>query len=237
MRRINILSGFFVFAALLITVNVNAQYQVQGSEEFINKMKMKYGGNALNKLTYADIKGSPYLFPYFKPATIFTNNNEVVNYPIRYDLYANEMEIKNESGIYSIVQPEFIKLITTDSMKLIFSSYTNSSGKAESVNRSYFILKSEGKCRFLIKKELRLQEPEKPKLYQDAKPAEFLFLKDTYYFKIGDNAATRITNKNDVLTVMADKASQVGVFIKEKRINLNRSEDLQKLAEFYNDLP
>lgn len=236
MKRISVLSSCIVFVNLMITFNVQAQYQVEGSEEFINKTKMKYGGNALNRVSYEAIKGSPYIFPGFKPATIITQKDEVIKFPVRYDLYANEMEVKNNSGIYSIAHPEIIKMITTDSIKLIHSGYINSSDHAESGKHSYFILQTEGKCRFLIKKELRLQDPEKPKLYQDAKPAEFIFLKDTYYFKIGETDAVRINGKSDALEVMADKESQVGTFIKENRINLNKAEDLQQLAEYYNNL-
>ncbi|MGE5421268.1 MAG: hypothetical protein ACM3UT_13860 [Chloroflexota bacterium] len=202
----------------------------------MNKMRMKVGGNVLDKVNYEDIKGSPYLFPDFKPATIITYSDEAVKIPVRYDLYINEMEVKNEARIYSIAQPEIIKMIITDSIKFIYSGFTNSSGRDGPVNHSYFILRSDGKCRFLIKKEIRLQDPEKPKLYQDAKPAEFIFLKDFYYFKIGENDAVRISNKSDALAVLADKESQVGIFIKQNRINMNKVEDLQKLAEYYNSL-
>lgn len=236
LKRNNVLSAGIVFFNLLITLNTQAQYQVPGSEDLLNKMRMKVGGNVLNNVKYDEIKGSPYIFPAFKQATIITQKGENVKLPVRYDLYANEMEVKNESGIYSIAQPEIIKLIITDSIKLIYSSYKNASGQDESRKHSYFILRSDGKCMFLIKKELRLQDSEKPKLYQDAKPAEFIFLKDSYFFKIGDNDAVRINNKNDALEIMADKESQIGAFIKENRINPGKAEDLEKLTEYYNSL-
>jgi hypothetical protein len=236
MKKINVISASIVFVNLFLTSNTQAQYQVLGSEELMNKMRMKVGGNVLDKVPYKDIKGSPYIFPGFKPATIITHKDEAVMIPVRYDLYANEMEVKNESGIYSIAQPEIIKMIITDSLKFIHCGFTNSSEAVGARKYSYFILRSEGKCSLLIKKEIRLQDPEKPKLYQDARPAEFVFLKDSYYFKIGENAAVRINNKADALAVMADKESQAGIFIKENRINLNKIEDLQKLTEYYNSL-
>lgn len=232
----SIVTTSIVFVSLFFTLNTQAQYQVLGSDELMIKMRMKIGGNVLDKVTYKDIKGSPYLFPGFKPATIITHKDEAIVIPVRYDLYANEMEVKNESGIYAIAQPEIIKMIITDSLKFIYCGFINSSEAVDAGKYSYFILRSQGKCSLLIKKGIRLQDPEKPKLYQDARPAEFVFLRDSYYLKMGENAAVRINNKADVLAVMADKESQAGTFIKENRINLNKVEDLQKLTEYYNSL-
>lgn len=236
LKKIYVIPVSILIANLCLILKVQAQYQVLGSEELMNKMRMKTGGNVLNKVTYEDIKGSPYIFPSFTPASIITYDDKVASLPLRYDLYTGEMEVMNDARIYLVAQPKIIRMIITDSLKFIYCGFRNSSAQDEALKYSYFILKTEGKCSLLIRKNLRLQEPEKPGLYKDAKPAEFILLNDSFYFKTGENDAVKITNKKDALTVMSDKGSQVSIFIKENRINLNKIEDLQKLTEYYNSL-
>ena len=84
--------------------------------------------------------------------------------------------------------------------------YLNSPKDDAPAKSSYFILKTEGKCTLLVKKNIRVQDAELPTLYQEAKPAKFVPTADTYFLKNDGSSAVRIKNNKDLLSVLADKS-------------------------------
>ncbi len=87
----------------------------------------------------------------------------------------------------------------------------------------------------LIKKNIRIQDAELPKLYQDAKPAKFIHTGDTYYLKPENKTAVRIDNKKDLLSILADKKDEITSFINSNKLGVKEVDDLAKIISFYNN--
>lgn len=215
--------------------NAKAQIQVPGSAELLSKLRLNEGTKGMKTVMYAEINGSPFIFRNFTSATIITENDEEIIIPVRYDIYANEMHLNIQNHVFAL-RPEIIKIITTDSLDFIYSGFSKSGYLNNAKDYSYFIVQTNGKCKLLVKKELRIQDAESPKLYQEAKPAKFIHLKDSYFLKNGKNDAIRIMNKNDVLSVMNDKKEDIRYFMDRNKTNLKKIEDIQKLVSYYNSL-
>jgi hypothetical protein len=228
-----------VFLILLLNLNtmiLKSQMIVPGSESLLAKLRLNEGIKGIENVMYSEIKGNPFIFKDFRKGILETEEGEKFTVYIRYDIYADEMHIKNDNLIYAIIRPEKIKSIETDSIKFIYSAYSKHPGSAKSAGKSYFIVQAEGKCLLLQNKHLRIQDAEPPKLLQDAKPAVFVHRKDTYYLKKENNNAVLVRNEKDVLSVLTDKKEELNTYLNSKKISMKKAEDLVSLVNYYNGL-
>lgn len=190
----------------------------------------------MNDVEYTAIQGDPFIFKNFKIGSLTAFNGEKFNVEVRYDMYANEMHVKNKDEIFAIIHPEKVKLIEADDIKFIYSQYTKGPGENSNGDSSYFILSVDGKCKLLVKKNVRIQDAEPPKLYQEAKPAKFVATNDIYYLKINENDAIKIKNEKELMTILADKAGELKTYIKTNHLGVSKVEDLGKIVTYYNSL-
>jgi hypothetical protein len=213
-----------------------SQMAISGSEVMLDKLRLNKGIKGMNDVEYSAIQGEPFIFRNFKIGSLIASNGEKFNIEVRYDMYANEMHIKNKDEIFAIIHPEKVKLIEADDIKFIYSQYAKGPGENSNGDSSYFILSTDGKCKLLVKKNVRIQEAEPPKLYQEAKPAKFVATTDLYYLKINENDAIKIKNEKELLIVLADKESEIKIFIKTNHLGVSKIEDLSKIVSYYNSL-
>lgn len=221
-----ILTGFSSFGQII----------VPGSEEVLAKMRLNRSMEGDTEITYANIKGNPYMFRDFKPGKLILRSGEEFNLAFRYDVYADQMHIKDKNAVYGLIHPEKIAQIVIDSVKFVYAEFENKGNEITASNGGYFILKTDGKCSLLVRKNIRVQDPELPKPYQPAKPAKFINTADTYYLKMQDKNAVKISSKDELLSVLADKKNEVNRFIKENRLKLKEEGDLSRLITYYNNL-
>lgn len=97
-------------------------------------------------------------------------------------------------------------------------------------------MKADGKCKLLVKKNIRLQESEPPKLYQDAKPPKFILTKDTYYLKLKDESAVKIRNEKELLSVLGDQKGELSKYISLNKLDIKDVEDMSRIVSYYNGL-
>ena len=224
-----------ILVSSLITVISLSQNMVPGSQALLDKLRLNDGIKGIQNLMYSDIAGNPFIFRDFHKATLIIGNNERFDVNVRYDIYADEMHLKDGNQVFAIIHPEKIKMIETDSIQFIHAWYSKSSGSGKPDGDSYFIVKRAGKCMLLIRKNIRLQEPEPPKILQDAKPAKFVHQNDTYYFKLEDQNAVQVKNKKDMLSVLNDKKADIEKYLNSNNPDLKKIEDLFGLVDFYNN--
>jgi hypothetical protein len=202
----------------------------------LDKLRLNKGLEGIPITLYQDIQGDPYIFRDFQKGTLYILPDHKLNVNVRYDMYADQMHLKDSNMIYGIIHPEKVQLIEAGNCKFIYSYYLNSPKDNESALRSYFILKTEGKCSLLVRKNIRVQDAELPTLYQAAKPAKFVITADSYFLKIGDRSAVKIKTKKELLTVLADKSEAVSSFISSNKLDVKEVEDLVKIVSYYNTL-
>ena len=229
----------FILSALLIiniSLTVQSQIIVPGSETLLDKLRLNKGVTGLKSALYDDIAGNPYIFKDFQKGKLIVNSGEEFDVNLRYDIFASEMHLKDKDEIYAIIHPEKVKLIEADSLKFIYSGYTKSPGEETPKEGSYFIVNTDGRCKLLVKKNIRIQDAEPPKLYQDAKPAKFILTDDTYYLKLEDKSAVRIRNKKELLSVLGDQKEALSSFISSNKLGIKDVEDMVRIVSYYNGL-
>jgi len=213
-----------------------AQIEVAGSAAILDKLRLNRGIEGKDNTFYEDIIGDPFIFKDFHEGTLYIEPEGKYNVNIRYDIYANQMHLKDSNMIYAIIHPGKVKLIEAGAYKFLYSVYGNSPDDTEPAHSSYFIIREEGKCMLLIKKSIRVQDAEPPKLYQEAKPPKFVATADTYFLKAEGKRAVRIRNKKDLLTVLADKYDAIDSYISSNKLGVKDIEELAKIVSYYNSL-
>jgi hypothetical protein len=213
-----------------------SQLPMVGSEQILDKLRLNKGIEGMNDIEYTSIQGDPFIFKNFAVGSLTAINGEKFSVEVRYDMYANEMHIKNKDEIFAIIHPEKVKLIEADKYKFIYSQYVKSAGEENNGDSSYFIMDVDGKCKLLIRKNMRIQDAEPAKLYQEAKPAKFVAKSDLYYIKLDDKSAVKIKNEKELIAVLADKSNELKSFIKTNHLSVGKVEDLNKIVSYYNSL-
>ena len=229
-------SVFFFCITFLSSFSAHSQYIVPGSESLLAKLRLNESIGGIKTETYDNITGDPYIYKDFHEGELVLKNGETYQLDLRYDIYGNQVHLKNNDNIYGIIHPEKIALIVIDTVSLLYCNYGNSPGNKSSRKGSYFILKNDGKCKLLIRKNMRIQDAEPPKVLQDAKPARFIHTMDTYYLKPEDNNAVPVRNEKDVISVLSDKKEAVTTFMNTNNTSINKIEDITALVDYYNSL-
>lgn len=213
-----------------------AQIPVLGTDEILEKLRLNREVEGNYNILYKDVQGDPYIFKDFHEGTMYVLPDKKFTVNIRYDIYADQMHLKDKEMVYAIIHPEKVKLIEVGSYKFIYSPYLKSPEDKDPEISSFFILQADGKCRLLIKKHIRVQDAETDKLYQEAKPPRFIATSDTYFLKLESKDAIRIKNKKDLLTVLADKSDAISQYISSNKLDVKEVADLEKIVLYYNTL-
>lgn len=230
-------SILLIFCLLILSFSsVHSQNVVPGSELILDKLRLNKVMHGIEYETYGTIAGDPYIYKDFHEGKMTLKNGETYQLNLRLDIYANQVHLKNNGQIYGIIYPEKIAFFVIDTIRLLFSNYMNSHAIKTSGEGSYFILKADGKCKLLIRKNIRIQDAEPPKVLQDAKPAKFIHLRDTYYLKLDENPAVLIRNKKDILSVLGDKKETISKYLKSNKSGTKKIEDLAVIVDYYNSL-
>lgn len=227
-----------IFFILIFSFSsVNSQIVVPGSEYLLSKLRLNESKDGIRYTPYTDIVGDPYIFKDFCSGQVVFKTGETYKADLRYDIYADLIQIRHNDNVFGIANTGTLSKILIDTLSFIYDNIILRPGdKDPSANRYCFIVKREGRCNLLIRKNIRIQDAELPKLYQDAKPAKFVQLKDSYYIKTEDSNAVRITNTKDLLSVLHDREEELRQFIRINRLRIKDLNDLDKIVSYYNSL-
>lgn len=207
---------------------LSAQIIVPNSDDLLDKLRLNNSIKSLDNMFYADISGTPFMFKDFQTGEVQLKTGEKYKADLRFDKYAGEMQFKVKDVVYAIALPETIELIDINGTRFI---YTNTESTPK-----YLEVLSDGSCKLLAEKKVRIQDAELPKPYQPAKPARFIDHEDVIYLKLGDNNAVRIKGKKDLIALMSDEKEQITNFLGDNKLKVNDIDDLKRIVLFYNGL-
>ena len=222
---------------LLVSINtIRSQSVVPGSEKLLDKMRLNKVMHGIEYETYETVLGDPFLYRDFHEGEIIFRNGETFDLNLRYDIYADQIHLKNNGQIYGIIHPEALTSVRIDTLKFLYCNFVNSLSDRRPEESSYFIVMTDGKCKLLVKRNIRVQDAEPPAVLKDARPAKFVHLPDTYYLKQEWENAVRINSLKDITAVMADKKEDIENLIRSEKLGIKKADDLVKIVTFYNNL-
>ena len=215
---------------ILFIANIHfcfAQEIIPGLDEHI--IRSGIDSKVEKPVDYKYVQGSCYLIENFIDGRITLNTGQVFEGPVRYDIYADQIEFKNEANEIFVVQnSRAIRTVFMDSLKFNFFE----PGEFENVKGFYELLVL-GNYSLYRKYLILLKNPDAAGPGLSSSPAMFIPLDSKYYIMDPDANFREITNKKDLLIPDRD-SEELEKFIKANKIKTKKEEDLIRFTEFLN---
>lgn len=219
----------FVFA-ILFSISGFAQNHILDLGEYIDYANIDRNLN-LNTNTYTNISGSPFMFPNFKQGQIQLKDGKIYEGPLRYDMYADQIEFRTTEGdIFAVKNPESVDKVKFGDVELKY--FSKNSGN--SIDGLYEIL-VQGKYMLFEKHIVILKEPVAPKPYVQPKPATFTTKKSDFLIMNPEGVITLIDTKKDLSLLNPEKTAQIEKFVKSKKIKITEKKDMLEFVNFLNE--
>jgi len=221
MRWLLILFSLFIFPLFCFGQTTR---DIGNSMAKINQQQFDQGMKMIDK---KQIEGSPYLDKAFKPALIVkTDQSEIRNMALRYNIYENTMEFKQKETVLFIVDPVTISKIVFADRIFVYALY-RAGGKTR---LSYFQVLNEGKYQLLKKYSTTFKAPE---LKSDS-PAKFVTQQPEYFLRYKNGMAHSISSRKKLIKVLQPVSEDIIDFIQREKINVRNETELINTLQFIN---
>lgn len=184
------------------------------------------------------IQGSPYMEEMFLPARVTANIEQIFN--ARYNGVTDEVEVETEKNTIQAIN-KLLPGITVTFLKTnkIYKGMTYFNENGQSVTGFLIPITSENAKVKLFSKEKIVFVDRKPakNSYQEAIPAKFDRLDDSYYIVIDREIAQPLSyNKKEIAALFPNQEKQILNYISSEKLNIKKKEDLVKLIAHINQI-
>ncbi len=178
---------------------------------------------------YKDIEGNPYLDSTFKEGIIYLKDSIAYKLPLRYNIYADQMEYRQKEVSYIIENPQLFNMVKLDGTIFVYLPFLDKGG--------YFELAESGNCSLLQKRLVAYQPAEGPKpVTMIVNPAKFVRQMDIFYIIRNNKDFYKIKYMNSVIEGLKDQEEKIENYIKQEKIKSIKKENLIKIVNYYNHL-
>lgn len=189
------------------------------------------------QLSASNIEGSMYFMDKFVPGTIYYLDKVFGNFPMRYNAFTDQIEIRKEGSTVLEAMHQGPGLSSQIlNTKYIFLSYRNNKGEME---EGYLVpLTSGEKYRLYEKQSKAFKEGQVAKTsFHKTTPHKFVDKQAFYLAKDAENPRYFKGNKKELIAFFgAERASDLKSYIKRNRLNLNEPRDMIALVAHANGL-
>lgn len=192
----------------------------------------------LTEESLKNIEGSPYESSSFLPGAIYTTEKKLAtNVPLRYNIFADEIEMKKsfsaEDSEYSslVKDPEYFVKIRNDIYVFIMYNGSVDDGGYFNVltDGKHYDLYKKSKVTFIDKQFGRTN-------YERDTPAHFK-KSVAYYLVSEDGTFYELPNKkNKLIDVFSAKSKEIKKYIKDNNIDIKEEKGLVKIVDYYNSI-
>ncbi|MGM0565371.1 MAG: hypothetical protein ACQESX_01325 [Bacteroidota bacterium] len=176
--------------------------------------------------------GTPYMDEDFKPAEIKVKfkNEPARNLKMRYNVYAQQFEIKSDEQLYGMTKTEKVDYVKMGSRKFIFAKENNNLQVFEQLTQ-------DGHARLLIKHKCMF----KPSNYNAALDAgnrnPYFYHDNDYYLQLGEEEPFEIKRRRKkVISALNSKQDEIKNYFKSNNLSAKSENDLIKVIHYYNDI-
>lgn len=219
----------FILAAACLSATAAVSAQV-------NQTPMTGGGRQILNINEkpATISGSMYVNEAFLPAKISDNSTTVL---LRYNAYSDYFEMNNPQEQVTKALPKQTGVKVTfaaNGQEYEDVTYEKSSKQ----NTGYLaVLAETPKVKIFKRERVYLQEATKSDNgYQAAKPATYKKAADEFYAQVNGGEIQYYSSKKALGKLFGDKSKAVLDYIKKNDIDVEKTEDVQKLADYASTL-
>ena len=195
-----------------------------------------YFNTTVKAPTYDEVIGSPYLYEDFVPARV---NELEMTYFIRFNVFDNNIEYKNEAGeIYSMVKPNDYNIKLLDGSNKVYETHDYNDDKKEVGNTFFERIYTNGEYG-LYHREIIEYTPVKmaKNSFETNKPAKFIKTKGAFYFVDYDAEAQVLiklpSREKHFLKLFNEHATKIKEILKKEGLHIDKENDLIRILDFY----
>ena len=182
--------------------------------------------DASSGLSYDDIEGSPYYNDDFNQGTVYLNDSSEITLPLRYDMYQDEVEFKQDGTVYWVIKSDVDHIRYGEDT--LVAGYT--AGNQDKT--AWFFVRGKSPYSLYIRKTVEFSPYEPAAPYADPKPNRFGNVKDVFYLKKENNPPIMIDSRRD-LTRFLEGNEKAQEYLKKNWVRINE-EELTELVRFLN---
>lgn len=214
----------FTFSVLSVFAQIETSAPILSEKFLVESYEKKL--NTKNVISYEDIKGTPYWKKEYIEGKLYLNDTVVVQAPLRYNIYTDEIEYKSNDRNYAIGNPAYLKKALIGKTTFLYIPFIGNGG--------YYELLESGKCYLLQRRTMRFKPVEYAKPIIGTVPAEFIPEPDVFYLVVDNNRWYKIVSLKSVKNVMLDQEKMIDEFISREKIRSTKKENLIKIVKHYN---
>lgn len=180
-----------------------------------------------------DIEGTPFLNESFIIGEVLLNDSvRFVNIPLRYNIYNDRMEFKNERE--QILELDIAKdgfVFFVENQVFLMRDYIYDGFDS----RGVLELIADGKIRLYKKYKIEFKPATAPRGFQEAKPNRLVRQRDKFLLSIDGQTPRDFRNRNELITALQSIDPGIEDYIKDKRLNINSEKDMKRIVERINN--
>ena len=187
------------------------------------------------------IIGDTYLDIHWNNASILLYESEklIEGFPIRYDIMANEVEVKTKKGIRILQGIKIKSFVWVDSVTKAPDYFVNAKDFKDESNVPYsgfFQVLSEGSLPLFKKTEIDIKKADYNIQFNVGSQDDKILKKNEFY-TLKDNQVVELpSSKKKIVALFGDKSEAMEVFIKENDLSITKGDQLKIIFEHYNSL-
>jgi hypothetical protein len=239
----------------LLSLNTSIAFAQQASNVIppnvraVNTLERLTDSNGLgtNEMMYGiplpegKVIGDTYLYPEWKRSVIllYEGNKLLEDYLIRYDIKADELDVKTAKGVKVLFGRNVKSFTWIDSLGSEPYYFINAKEfKQDGVSLTgFFEVLVDGKIPLFKKTLVSIKKADYNVQLSIGSRDDKILKKPKFYYAI-ENRVTEIpASKKKLMPSFKDKASEVEKFMDENNLSVKKEDDLIKVYSFYNTLP
>lgn len=226
------LTIFLLFIGSSVTAQTSgAQIRKNLADHLLIKTSDKY----LYRDEASKVEGTQFLNESFVDGNVQTNKAMFERVPMRYDIFNDQIEFKQNNNVYILDPDTQIKKIEIrENMIMVVGLYERLKGNRQ---LGFFTMLDSGKLTLMARQVVVFQEAQLPKaLESSSTPAKYLRSPDVYFYKIGTGKITKIESVSKLIGALPDHNVEVAKFAKKEKISARKAAELLSLVQYYNAL-
>ena len=187
------------------------------------------------------VVGDTYFSMQWKASTILLYKDEkmVEGFLTRYDIRANEIEVKTQSGIKVVSGDKVKSFIWIDSVSRVPSYFVNGKDfkdKDRTTLSGFFQVVVDGPLPLLKQTTVYVKKADYSVQFDVGSRDDKILKKTELYFARDGQVMELPSSKKKLLPLFGDKAEAIGKFIQDQNLAVSREADLVTLFKHYNSL-
>jgi hypothetical protein len=199
------------------------------ADNFLRKMT---GKALINSPGTADFEGTPYLQNEFETAYLVMHNAVYRDLPVRYNIYADQMELMQQGLIFALIPDERVKWVVFPNSAYTLQSYPFK-GK---LTKGFLEVIDSGAVTIFAKKVVIFKERQEPSGMQYSSiPARFERLADVYFIRTKDDTLEKLPTLKKTIAMLPGNKIELQSYAKQEHLS-NTPGDVVKLLKYFNRL-